>query len=64
MEEWTGEFIEKAQGELIATVNDWKYDYGASDQECATMLLWMVIRLNPALAAELDIESLIAKIRI
>ena len=64
MEEWTGEFIEKAQGELIATVNDWKYDYGASDQECATMLLWMVIRLYPVLLAELDIETLMAKMRV
>ena len=64
MEEWTGEFIEKAQGELIAMVNDWKYDYGASDQECATMLLWMVIRLYPVLLAELDIETLMAKIRV
>ena len=47
MEEWTGEFIDKAQRELIGVVDDWKYDYGASDQECVTMLLWMAMKLDP-----------------
>ena len=39
MEEWTDEFIAKAQSELKVVVADWKYDYGASDEECATMLV-------------------------
>ena len=32
MEEWTDEFIGKAQSELKAVVADWKYDFGATDQ--------------------------------
>ena len=55
MEEWTGEFIEKAQRELIEIVDDWKYDYGASNQECATMLLWMAMKLDPSLAKQIDL---------
>ena len=55
MEEWTGEFIDKAQRELIGVVDDWKYDYGASDQECVTMLLWMVMKLDPSLAKQIDL---------
>ena len=58
MEEWTDEFIAKAQSELKAVVGDWKYDYGASDEECATMLLWMAMRLNPDLAQRIDLDSL------
>ena len=58
MEEWTDEFIAKAQSELKAVVVDWKYDYGASDEECATMLLWMAMTLNPDLAQQIDLESL------
>ena len=58
MEEWTDEFIAKAQSELKAVVVDWKYDYGASDEECTTMLLWMAMRLNPDLAQRIDLDSL------
>ena len=46
MEEWTDEFIRHAQQELVAMVKDWKYDYGPSDEECAAMLMWMVLRLQ------------------
>ena len=49
MEEWTDEFIRHAQQELVAMVKDWQYDYGPSDEECAAMLLWMVLRLKPDL---------------
>ena len=49
MEEWTDAFISSAQQELAAMVKDWQYDYGASDDECAAMLLWMVLRLKPDL---------------
>ena len=45
MEEWTDEFIRHAQQELVAMVKDWQYDYGPSDEECAAMLMWMVLRL-------------------
>ena len=58
MEEWTDEFIGKAQSELKVLVADWKYDYGATDEECATMLLWMAMTLNPDLAQQIDLESL------
>ena len=58
MEEWTDEFIGKAQSELKAVVADWKYDFGATDQECATMLLWMVLKLNPDLAQRIDLNAL------
>ena len=47
MNEWTDEFITHAQGELVAMVEDWKYDYGVSDQSCITMLLWMVLKMKP-----------------
>ena len=47
VEEWTDEFIQNAQQELVAMVKDWQYDYGSSDEECAAMLLWMVLRLKP-----------------
>ena len=58
MEEWTDEFIAKAQSELKAVVVGWKYDYGASDEECATMLLWMVLKLDPDLGQRIDLDSL------
>ena len=47
MGEWTDEFITHAQQELIALVEDWKYDYGADDRICSTMLLWMILKINP-----------------
>ena len=56
MEEWTSEFIQAAQAELTSMVSDWKYDYGADDRECSTMLLWMAVRLNPVLAAKFDLQ--------
>ena len=37
----------QAQHELMGMVADWKYDYGVSDRDCSTMLLWMLIKLNP-----------------
>ena len=58
MQEWTGEFIEQSQRELQAMVGDWKYDFGADDRECSTMLLWMAIKLNPDLAKQVDLDSL------
>ena len=58
MQEWTGEFIEQSQRELKAMVCDWKYDFGADDRECSTMLLWMAIKLNPDLAKQVDLDSL------
>ena len=58
MEEWTDEFIAKAQSELKAVVVDWKYDYGASDEECATMMLWMAMTLTPDLGQRIDLDSL------
>ena len=58
MEEWTDEFIAKAQSELKAVVADWKYDYGASDEECATMLLWMAMTLTPERGHRIDLDSL------
>ena len=57
MQEWTGEFIEQSQRELNAMVSDWKYDFGADDRECSTMLLWMAIKLNPELAKQVDLDS-------
>lgn len=62
MEEWTEEFVLKAQSELRAMVNDWKYDFGAADRECSTMLIWMAIRLNPDLAREIDVDSISARL--
>ena len=47
MQEWTDAFITNAQQELIGMVDDWQYDYGANNQACTAMLLWMVLRLNP-----------------
>ena len=58
MEEWTDEFIGKAQSELNAVVADWKYDFGATDEECATMLLWMAMTLKPDLAQQIDLNAL------
>jgi len=58
MEEWTDEFIAKAQSELKVVVADWKYDYGASDEECATMLLWMAMTLTPDLGQRIDLDFL------
>ena len=52
MQEWTDEFITNAQHELTAMVKDWKFDYGADDKACSTMLLWMLIRLNPDLTID------------
>ena len=37
-------------------VSDWKYDYGANDRECSTILLWIAVRLNPVLAAKFDLQ--------
>ena len=54
MEEWTDEFIQNAQQELVAMVKDWQFDYGPSDDECAAMLLWMVLRLKPDLNIGID----------
>ena len=47
----TDEFIAKAQSEP-KVVADWKYDYGASDEECATMLL--MATLAPDLGQRID----------
>ena len=58
MEEWTDEFIRHAQQELVAMVKDWQYDYGPSDEECAAMLLWMVLRLKPDLNIGPDVMKL------
>ena len=58
MQEWTGEFIEQSQRDLKSIVSDWKYDFGADDRECSTMLLWMAIKLNPDLAKQIDLDSL------
>lgn len=55
MEDWTSKFIQAAQAELTSMVSDWKYDYGANDRECSTMLRWMAVRLNPVLAAKFDL---------
>ena len=53
MQEWTDEFIDHAQSELIGMIDDWKYDYGIDDRACSAMLLWMILRLNP----DADIDS-------
>ena len=47
VQEWNDEFITQAQHELKGMVADWKYDYGVGDRDCSTMLLWMLIKLNP-----------------
>ena len=47
MNEWTDEFITHAQQQLTGMDVDWKYDYGADNKDCSTMLLWMLARLNP-----------------
>ena len=57
MQEWNDEFIANAQHELIAMVDDWKYDYGVSDRDCSAMLLWMLIKLNPD--SSLDCSSVL-----
>ena len=53
MQEWTDAFITNAQQELIGMVDDWQYDYGANNQACTAMLLWMVLKLHP----EADIDA-------
>ena len=58
MEEWTDEFIGKAQSELKVVVADWKYDYGVTDEECTSMLLWMATKLNPDLAQRIELNAL------
>ena len=60
MEEWTDEFIQNAQQELVAMVKDWQFDYGPSDDECAAMLLWMVLRLKPDLNIGIDEKKYLA----
>ena len=57
MNEWTDEFIDQAQQELTAMVKDWQYDFGASDEECSAMLLWMVLRLKPDLKLGPDLRK-------
>ena len=52
MQEWTDEFITNAQHELLSLVQDWKYEYGTDDRDCAAILLWMVLKLHPE--AEID----------
>lgn len=58
MEEWTDEFVEKSSSELVAIVEDWKYDFGANDRECSAMLLWMAMKLDPGLALKLGLRHL------
>ena len=57
MEEWTEEFVQTAQTELISMVEDWKYEFGADDSECSAMLMWMALRLKPGLASIADVTS-------
>jgi len=57
MEEWTEEFVQTAQTELISMVEDWKYDFGADDSECSAILMWMALRLKPDLAPIVDVTS-------
>ena len=57
MEEWTEEFVQTAQTELISLIEDWKYEFGADDSECSAMLMWMALRLKPGLASIVDITS-------
>jgi len=61
MEEWTDDFIRNAQQELMAMVKDWQYDFGATDHECAAMLLWMALRLQPDLNLDPQAISAAAK---
>ena len=57
MEEWTEEFVQTAQTELISLIEDWKYEFGADDSECSAMLMWMALRLKPGLASIADVTS-------
>ena len=57
MEEWTEEFVQTAQTELISMVEDWKYEFGADDSECSAILMWMALRLRPGLASIVDVTS-------
>ena len=47
MQEWNDEFIAQAQHELMGMLADWKYDFGVSDRDFSTMLLWTLFKLNP-----------------
>ena len=59
MEEWTDEFVEKARSELKAMVEDWQYEFGASDrEECSALLLWMALQLDPVLLSRLNLKNL------
>ena len=58
MEEWTDEFVEKARSELKAMVEDWQYEFGASDRECSVLLLWMALQLDPVLLSRLNFNNL------
>ena len=57
MEEWTEEFVQTAQTELISMVEDWKYEFCADDSECSAMLMWMPLRLKSGLASIADVSS-------
>lgn len=59
MEEWTEEFVQNAQTELISMVEDWKYEFGADDIECSAMLLWMVLRLGANLKSSQEVISIL-----
>ena len=43
MEEYTDKLYCHVQQEMV---KGWQYDYGPSDEECAAMLMWMVLRLQ------------------
>ena len=58
MEEWTGEFVEIASSELKAMVEDWQYDFGASDRECSALPLWVALRLDPVLLSRFNLKNL------
>ena len=47
MNEWTDEFITRAQQQLVKVVNGWKYDYGDDNKDCSAMLLLILERSNP-----------------
>ena len=57
MNEWTDEFITRAQHELISTVDDWKYEYGMCDWACSAMLFLIILRFNPAAAAAAALDE-------
>ena len=58
MEEWTDEFVEKARSELKAMVEDWQYEFGASDRECSALLLRIALQLDPVLLSRLNLKNL------